>query len=56
MVIHKSEDYKTIAVKYYLEQKNTNYTQTCKIFKCSQRSLKRWIKRYGSAILNKRNI
>lgn len=48
MVIHKSEDYKTIAVKYYLEQKNTNYTKTCKIFKCSQRSLKRWIKRYGS--------
>ena len=48
MVKHKSEDYKTIAVKYYLEQKDTNYTKTCKIFKCSQRSLKRWIKRYDS--------
>ena len=38
MVKHKSEDYKTIAVKYYLEQKDTNYTKTSKIFKCSQRS------------------
>jgi transposase len=42
---HKSEDYKIIAVKYYLEN-NTNYTKTCEIFKCSERSLKRWIKRY----------
>ena len=36
---HKSEDYKITAVKYYLEN-NTNY------FKCSERSLKRWIERY----------
>ena len=28
---HKSEDYKIIAVKYYLEN-NTNYTKTCDIF------------------------
>ena len=42
---HKSEDYKIIAVKYYLEN-DTNYTKTCEIFKCSERSLKRWIKRY----------
>jgi len=42
---HKSEDYKITAVKYYLEN-NTNYTKTCDIFKCSERSLKRWIKRY----------
>jgi transposase len=41
---HKSEDYKIIAVKYYLEN-DTNYTKTCEIFKCSERSLKRWIKR-----------
>ena len=37
---HKSENYKIIAVKYYLKN-DTNYTKTCKIFKCSKRSLKR---------------
>ena len=42
---HKNEDYKITAVKYYLEN-NTNYTKTCDIFKCSERSLKRWIERY----------
>ena len=43
---HKSEDYKITAVKYYLEN-DTNYTKTCEIFKCSERSLKRWIERYN---------
>ncbi len=38
---HKSEDYKITAVKYYLEN-DTNYTKTCEIFKCSERSLNRW--------------
>jgi hypothetical protein len=47
---HKSEDYKITASdlrvqKYYLEN-DTNYTKTCDIFKCSKRSLKRWIERY----------
>lgn len=42
---HKSEDYKITAVNYYFEN-DTNYTKTCEIFKCSERSLKRWIKRY----------
>ncbi len=42
---HKSEDYKITAVKYYLEN-DTNYTKTCNIFKCTERSLKRWIDRY----------
>ena len=42
---HKSEDYKITAVKYYLEN-DTNYTKTCEIFKCSEKSLKRWIERY----------
>jgi transposase len=42
---HKSEDYKITAVKYYLEN-DTNYTKTCDIFKCSERSLKRWIEIY----------
>jgi hypothetical protein len=40
---HKSEDYKIIAVKYYLEN-NTNYTKTCEIFKCFK--FEKWIKRY----------
>ena len=41
----KSEDYKLLAVQHHLEQK---YTQiyTCKLFKCSPRSLMRWVKRY----------
>jgi transposase-like protein len=34
-----------LTVKYYLEN-DINYTKTCKIFKCSERSLKRWIERY----------
>jgi transposase-like protein len=42
---YKSEDYKITAVKYYLEN-NTNYTKTCEIFKCSERSLKRTVKRH----------
>lgn len=45
MLKHKSEDYKITTVKYYLEN-DTNYTKTCDIFKCSERSLKRWIERY----------
>lgn len=45
MVKHKSEDYKLAIVKYYL---NNNDTQenVCKIFKCSVRSLLRWVERY----------
>lgn len=42
---HKSEDYKLSAVKFYLDN-NATYAKTCKIFKCSERSLKRWIDRY----------
>lgn len=44
---HKSEDYKLTTVKYFLENNDTNYTKTCDIFKCSERSLKRWIERYN---------
>jgi transposase len=42
---HKSEDYKISAVEYYL---NSNKTQedVCDIFKCSVRSLMRWVERY----------
>ena len=42
---HKSEDYKLSAVNYYLTE-NCNQLQTCKIFKCSRRSLMRWVNKY----------
>jgi transposase len=42
---HHSEDYKISAVQYYLDNKTT-YSNVCKIFKCSGRSLKRWIEKY----------
>lgn len=42
---HKSEDYKLSSVKYYLETFNSE-TDTCKIFKCTPRSLMRWVNKY----------
>jgi transposase-like protein len=42
---HKSEDYKLLAVHHYLEQKDTKI-DTCNLFKCSPRSLIRWVRRY----------
>jgi transposase len=42
---HKHEDLKLSAVMYHLENKSS-YANTCNIFKCSERSLKRWIDRY----------
>ena len=42
---HKSEDYKKTAVEYYLFE-NPNQIKTCKIFKCSERSLMRWVEKY----------
>ena len=42
---HKGEDYKISAVQYYHE-KDTSYAKTCEIFKCSERSIKRWSERY----------
>ena len=47
MPSHKSEDYKITAVKYHLEN-DGSYVNTCKIFKCSERSLKRWIDKYNN--------
>ena len=44
---HKSEDYKISAVQYYIDN-DTSFTETCRIFKCSERSLKRWIERYNN--------
>ena len=45
MTQHKSEDYKLSAVKYYLISDDTQ-ENVCKIFKCSVRSLLRWVYRY----------
>ena len=45
MTKHKSEDYKISAVEYYLEH-GKSQINTCKIFKCTPRSLMRWVNRY----------
>ena len=45
-MVHHSEDYKITAVRYYLNNE-TSYAETCRIFNCSERSLKRWIDRYN---------
>lgn len=45
-MVHKSEDYKISAVKYYLENKQVSMDDVCEIFKCSKTSLKRWIDNY----------
>jgi len=39
-----SSDLKLKAIKYY--NKINNYTEVCRIFECSERSLKRWIEKY----------
>lgn len=39
---HKSNDYKKCAVEHYLTSGKTQ-EETCKIFKCSVRSLMRWV-------------
>ena len=44
---HKSEDYKLSAVEYYLVEDNTQ-EEVCKIFKCSPRSLMRWVEKYNN--------
>ena len=45
MPTHKSNDYKLSAVLYYLENNDTK-ENVCNIFKCSRRSLSRWIEKY----------
>lgn len=42
---HKSSDYKLTTVQYYLFEDNTQ-EEVCKIFKCSPRSLMRWVGKY----------
>ena len=45
MPSHKSNDYKLTAVQYYLLE-DKSQLETCRIFKCSPRSLMRWVERY----------
>lgn len=45
MTIHKSDDYQLSAVQYYLVE-DVSQVETCKIFKCSPRSLMRWVEQY----------
>jgi transposase len=42
---HKSGDYKLSAVDYYLTE-DKSQEEVCKIFKCSARSLMRWVDKY----------
>ncbi len=42
---HKSEDFKLSAVEYFLTE-DISQEQVCKIFKCSPRSLMRWVEKY----------
>ena len=42
MILHKSEDYKLSAVEYYLVG-DKSQLEVCEIFKCSPRSLMRWV-------------
>jgi transposase len=42
---HKSEDYKKSAVEYYLVG-DKSQLEVCEIFKCSARSLMRWVDKY----------
>jgi transposase len=45
MPTHKSNDYKLTAVQYYLVEDKTQ-EEVCKIFKCSPRSLMRWVNQH----------
>jgi transposase-like protein len=51
----KSSDYKETAVQYYLVE-DKSQEEVCKIFKCSRRSLMRWVQKYISKKNNTRKI
>lgn len=51
---HKSEDFKTSAVEYYLTA-DTTQEEVCKIYKCSVRSLMRWVDKHETSGEIKRN-
>ncbi len=42
---HKSDDYKTVAVKYYLNNKDS-MDKVCNIFNCKKSTLKDWVNKY----------
>ena len=44
--MHKTEDYKISAVKYYIKN-DISLDKVCDIFECKKSSLKRWIERYN---------
>ena len=44
-MIHKRDDYKLTAVRHYLDTDHS-HMDTCSIFKCSHRSLMRWVDKY----------
>lgn len=44
---HKGEDYKTSAVEYYLIG-DKSQIEVCEIFKCTPRSLLRWVEKYNN--------
>jgi len=46
MPTHKSGDYKLSAVEYYLTE-DKSQQEVCRIFKCSARSLIRWVEKYN---------
>ena len=54
MGTHKSDDYKLTAVEYYLTE-DTTQEEVCRIFKCSARSLMRWVERFENNGDVKRN-
>ena len=45
MPTHKSNDYKLTVVQYYLVEDKTQ-EEVCKVFKCTPRSLMRWVNQY----------
>ena len=46
ILTHKSKNYKLSVVEYYLTEDKTP-EEVCKIFKCSVRSLLRWVDKYN---------
>jgi transposase-like protein len=42
---HKSPDYKTSVVRYYLNNKES-MDKVCKVFDCKKNTLKDWIHKY----------
>ena len=54
MGTHKGDEYKITAVEYYLTE-DTTQDEVCRIFKCSVRSLMRWVERFENNGDVKRN-